>query len=173
MVADSAPGGRGEHCPCRGGRLAIRTRRIGGGVLLIAIIDRVGTLPLLGFFVLGAPLVALIAAPYLSSGAHALTIAAAGLCVTGINIGLTALLGIIHPTPIRALGTGWTQAAGRIGALAAPVVGGMLLNMDIPLRELPYAPALVLVIGALACAGLVAINLKRFGNLRPQEFSAG
>ena len=141
------------------------------GMVLLLILDRVGIVPVLLLFLVGAPLVAGMAAAGLSPGMHALVILGAGVCVTGVQIGLTALLGIFYPTAIRSSGVGWTQAAGRIGGLAAPVVGGILLGLDVPMHSLPLAPAALMVLGTLACAALAWRCVKRFGGWRPGEFA--
>ena len=141
------------------------------GIVLLFVLDRLGTAPVLLLFVAGAPLVASMALADLPPAVHALVIAGAGLCVTGVQIGITALLAIVYPTPIRSAGTGWTQAAGRVGALAAPVVGGVLLSLHVPMRQLPLAPALLMALGALACAMLALRFRRRFGSWRAGEFS--
>jgi MFS transporter, AAHS family, 4-hydroxybenzoate transporter len=146
---------------------------IGGlvsGLCLISVIDRFGVVPLVALFVLGAPFVAAIGISGLPSWEHGLIIAAAGFCVTGINFGSSAVLGIIYPTPIRSTGTGWAQAAGRIGAIAAPIAGGTLLALKVPMQQLPLAPALVLGIGALASLALTVLCVRRFQGLRLDEF---
>ena len=142
------------------------------GLVLLLVLDRVGIVPVLLLFLLGAPLVAGMAAADLSPALHTLVILGAGVCVTGVQIGLTALLGIFYPTAIRSSGAGWTQAAGRVGGLAAPVVGGILLGLDVPMGRLPLAPAALMVIGALACAVLAWRCTRRFGGWRPGEFTA-
>jgi hypothetical protein len=57
-----------------------------------------------------------------------------------------------------------------VGALAAPIAGGALLAMKLPLQKLPWAPALVLGVGALACAGLAVVCVRGFDSLRLDEF---
>lgn len=141
------------------------------GLVLMFVIDRMGVVPLVVLFFAGVPLVASMAASDLSPMAHAIIIAGAGFCVTGVQLGTTALLGIFYPTPIRSLGTGWTQAAGRLGALAAPVVGGILLNMAIPIQALPLAPAALLAVGFVACTTLAILCIRRFKGWRPGEFT--
>lgn len=147
---------------------------IGGlvsGIVLLFIIDRMGVVPLVILFLAGAPLVAAMAVSDLSPAAHAAIIAGAGFCVVGVQLGITALLGIFYPTPIRSLGTGWTQAAGRLGALAAPIVGGILLDMKLPIQALPLAPALLLAVGFIACSVLTVLCIRRFQGWRPGEFT--
>lgn len=146
---------------------------IGGllaGLLLIFVIDRLGVVPLVVMFLVGAPLVGGMAATDLGPGLHGLVITAAGLCVTGINFSLTALLPIFYPTAVRSVGTGWTQAAGRLGALAAPVIGGILLEQNLPIAQLTLAPALLMAVGTIAAAMLAWICVRQFGGTRVGEF---
>ncbi len=143
---------------------------LAAGVLLLFFIDRLGVVLLVGMFFVGAPLVAAIAMTRLSPAVHDLVIAGAGFCVTGVQLGLTSLLGLLYPTAIRSSGTGWTQAAGRLGALAAPLVGAMLLGLHIPMSELPLAPAALLLVGGVACIVLTAACRRQFGSFRVAEF---
>jgi MFS family permease len=146
---------------------------IGGlvaGLILIFVIDRLGVVPLVAMFLLGVPLVASMTSPGFGPVLHGLVIAGAGLCVTGINFGLTALLAIIYPTSVRSLGTGWTQAAGRLGAVAAPLVGGVLLKQNLPLSQLTLAPAMFMAAGAVASALLAWLFIRQFGGTRVAEF---
>lgn len=143
-----------------------------GGLVLTFIIDRFGALPVVVLFLLGAPAVAAIGFPGESPMALGAIIAAAGFCVTGNNFGMNAIIGMIYPTPIRSMGTGWAQACGRIGALAAQIVGGVLLGMHLPTQELYLVPAVALVVGAVAAGVLVLLCVRRFGGYRVDEAAA-
>ncbi len=143
-----------------------------GGVILLFLIDRFGVIPLVVFFVLGAPLIAAIGISGLSPTEQRLIIGGAGFCVTGVNLGLTAALGMVYPTPIRSMGAGWAQAAGRLGALVAPAVGGALLGLHFSVQKLLLAPAASLVIGALACMTLLVLCIRRFQSYTLNEFAA-
>ena len=144
---------------------------LAAGLVLIFIIDRLGVVPMVALFLVGAPLVAGLGSTSLSPAAHAMLIAGAGFCVTGIQCGLTALLGLVYPTAVRSVGTGWTQAAGRLGALAAPLVGGLLLGLHVSMHKLPFAPAALLLVGGVACIVLTIACLRNFGSFRVGEFS--
>jgi MFS transporter, AAHS family, 4-hydroxybenzoate transporter len=146
---------------------------IGGlvsGICLVFFIDRFGAIPLVALFVIGTPLVAAIGLSGLSSWEHGLIIAAAGFCVTGINLGSSAILGIIYPTAIRSTGTGWAQAAGRVGAILAPIAGGALLALKLPMQQLTLAPASLLGFGTLAAITLAVLCVRRFQGYRLDEF---
>lgn len=148
---------------------------IGGllaGLLLVFALDRLGVVPVFAGFAIGTPLVLMMADQELGPVLHGVVIFAAGLCVTGVNFGLLGLLAMFYPTPVRSLGTGWTQAAGRLGALAAPVVGGLLLQQNIPIGELTLAPALLMAVGTMASAVLAWLCYRKFGSLRVAEFTA-
>ena len=142
---------------------------LAGGMCLIFLIDRFGVLPLVGLFLLGTPFMAALGLRGLTSFEHGLIIAGAGFCVTGINFGVNAAVGLIYPTSIRSTGIGWCQAAGRIGAICAPLAGGALLAWRVPMDKLPLAPALVLGIGALSSAVLSILCIRRFRGLQLDE----
>ena len=145
---------------------------LAGGIILTFIIDRLGVLPIIGLFLLGAPLIASMGIEGASPWALGSIIAAAGFCVTGNNFAINAAMAMIYPTPIRATGTGWAQAMGRMGSMAAPILGGVLLRMHLVPRELYYAPALALLIGAVAAGLLVVFCIRRFGGYRLDEAAA-
>ena len=141
-----------------------------GGLCLMLVIDRFGIVPLVVLFVLGTPLVAGMTLSGLSPSEHMLLIASAGFCVVGLQFGITAMQGVIYPTPIRSTGAGWCQAAGRIGAIVAPVGGGVLLAAHVPIEQMSYGPAILMAIGAVAAITLAVLCFQRFGSYRVNEF---
>ncbi len=142
---------------------------IAGGVCLTFVVDRLGVIPMVALFLLGIPLMAAIGTPDLPPALFAAVIAGAGFCVTGINFNMSATLGTIYPTSVRSLGTGWAQAAGRIGSLAAPIIGGALLGMHLPTQDLLLAPAAALAVGAVAAGVLAVLCVRRFEGCRLDE----
>ncbi len=144
---------------------------LAAGLVLLFTIDSLGVVLLVALFTIGAPLIAAIGLPGLLPAVHGIVIAGAGACVVGVQLRITALLGIFYPTPVRALGTGWTQAMGRLGAIAAPIVGGILLDAHLSIAGTVPAPAAVLVVGALACTALALVCRRRFDGWHPAEFA--
>jgi AAHS family 4-hydroxybenzoate transporter-like MFS transporter len=140
-----------------------------GGLALILVIDRLGALPIVVLFLLGIPLVASIGTPGLSLTSIGMLIACAGFCVTGNNFGINSAMVMIYPTSVRSMGAGWAQAVGRLGALAAPIIGGGLLGMHLPAQELYFVPAFSLLIGAIASGIMVMSCVRRFGGYRLDE----
>jgi MFS transporter, AAHS family, 4-hydroxybenzoate transporter len=145
---------------------------LAGGVVFTFLIDKLGVLPIVGFFILGIPLVASVGIPNLPPELIGAIIAGAGFCVYGNQFGINAALVMIYPTPVRAIGAGWAQAFGRIGSIAAPVVGGTLLGMSVSTRELFFTPAAALAGGAIAAGILAMLCVRRFAGFRLDETAA-
>lgn len=143
-----------------------------GGLVLILVLDRWGIIPIVVLFVLGAPLIASIGTAHLAHVWLLAIIAAAGFCVVGINFAMNAAMGVIYPTSVRSTGAGWAQAVGRIGSVGGPVLGGVLLSLHLALPQLFYAPALALVVGAVACVVLLWLCVRRFRGFRLDERAA-
>jgi MFS transporter, AAHS family, 4-hydroxybenzoate transporter len=144
-----------------------------GGLVLTFIIDRLGMLPIVVFFLIGIPLVALVGTPGLSLTAIGLLIAGTGFCVVGNNFGLNAAIVLIYPTPVRSMGAGWAQAIGRLGAIVAPMIGGILLAMQLPTQKLFFVPAVSLLLGFVASAIMAVCCYRRFRSHRLDEAPAG
>jgi AAHS family 4-hydroxybenzoate transporter-like MFS transporter len=52
----------------------------------------------------------------------------AGLIVLGIQSGINVVGAMIYPTLLRANGSGWQLGIGRLGAIAGPMVGALLVG---------------------------------------------
>jgi AAHS family 4-hydroxybenzoate transporter-like MFS transporter len=72
-----------------------------------------------------------------------------GGCQSGIN----SLSGLAYPPAIRSTGAGWALGVGRVGSIAGPLLGGALLALGFPIREIFVAAA----IPAFAVTLLMAI----------------
>ena len=129
--------------------------QIGGAVGSFAfgrLLDRRGLVSLaIGYFV-AAPVVAAIGI----SGGSALFLmplaTLAGFCVPGGQAGINALSGTLYPTYMRSTGSGWAFGIGRIGSILGPVIGGILLSLNLSLPRLflfVAAPALVVAVALL------------------------
>jgi len=136
-----------------------------GGFALTFVIDRFGAFPMVFLFLVGAPFVAMIGWPQ-QSMLLATVVAVAGFCVTGNNFGASAVAGMLYPTRMRSIGAGWAQASGRLGSLAAQIVGGLLLAKGLSMREAYLMPALAQIVGAAASGLFIVLCHRRFGGYR-------
>lgn len=133
-----------------------------GGLAVSRLIDKRGLLPVAVFFALGGPAIASIGIPGLPPLAIAVCVFVAGFCVLGVQLGLNAAAGLIYPTRMRATGAGWSFGIGRLGGIAGPMIGAALIALQLSTSELFIAPAVPMVIGALACIALVRLCRIRF-----------
>ncbi len=58
-----------------------------------------------------------------------------GFGVQGGFVGMYSLAAKLYPTEIRATGVGWAVGAGRIGAIAGPYIGGLLIGSGISMAS--------------------------------------
>ena len=101
-----------------------------GTLLLGRLIDRYTPSMVLSLaFVIGTFCVFMIGAAGTSVPLLALTVFFSGSCIVGGLIGLTAVTAAMYPTAIRSTGIGWAIGTGRIGGVAGPMLGGMLLSL--------------------------------------------
>ena len=73
----------------------------------------------------------------------------AGFCLIGGQTGVNALASTFYPTFIRSTGVGWALGIGRIGSIAGPGVGGILIALHWPTTA-------IFIIGGIAalCAAI-------------------
>ena len=104
----------------------------------------------LGFAVVSPPLLLIVA-----------TIA--GFCLIGSQTGVNALASTFYPTFIRSTGVGWALGIGRIGSIAGPGVGGILIALKWPTTA-------IFIIGGIAalCAALALFAMGRTPAARAQ-----
>ena len=69
--------------------------------------------------------IALVAMPYL---ALVIVIFFSGMTIIGSQTGANAACGKLYPARMRTSGLGWALGIGRLGGIAAPVLGGYLLS---------------------------------------------
>jgi AAHS family 4-hydroxybenzoate transporter-like MFS transporter len=96
----------------------------------------------IGFAVVSPPLLLIVAT-------------VAGFCLIGGQTGVNALASTFYPTFIRSTGVGWALGIGRIGSIAGPGVGGILIALKWPTTA-------IFIIGGIA-ALLAAIALFAMG----------
>ena len=86
----------------------------------------------------------------------AVTIACAGVGIIGGQNASHALSSEFYPTRIRSTGVGWALGIGRIGSIVGPLVGGLLLAQNTPMRDVFWAAVIPAMLATLAAAGIAA-----------------
>jgi MFS transporter, AAHS family, 4-hydroxybenzoate transporter len=136
-----------------------------GGATSSWFVHRWGMPAIVAVFLVAVPCTAAIGLAGMGEFSGVVTFAA-GFCIIAIVNGLEAVMGMVYPTAIRAKGTGWGLAVGRLVSLAGPILGGIVLSLHLPLSQLFQVPAAALAIGALGSLVLAPACMRRFGGAR-------
>ena len=94
-------------------------------------------------------MIALVAMPYLIL---ALAIFFSGMTIIGSQTGANATCGKLYPARMRTTGIGWALGIGRLGGIAGPALGGYLLLVGLPPRQIFLSACAFALIAALAAA---------------------
>lgn len=151
-----------------------------GGIVIMRPLDKFGFIPVPILFGCAIPIMACIGLPSLSETAIMGLVGAAGFCLLGLQFGNIALESNMFPTYIRSWGVGSCFAAGRVGSVFGPLVGGLLVAQHVPLRDMFLIASIPLAIGFIAAAVLTPLysaELRRQVSLaderRGQPWSGG
>ncbi len=125
-----------------------------GSIIISRISDKRG--PYLAMAIAMGIAIVFIAAIGMSAAAGAAVVLTviflAGFTFVGAQLNISAIAATNYPVEIRSAGTGWSIAAGRVGSIVGPLIGGILvgLNLDIDkiflVAAVPAAVALFAII---------------------------
>jgi AAHS family 4-hydroxybenzoate transporter-like MFS transporter len=120
------------------------------GLIIMRPLDKYGFIPVPILFACAIPVMASIGQPGLSEGTIMVLVGAAGFCLLGLQFGNISLESNIYPTYIRSWGVGSCFAAGRVGSVFGPLVGGILVARHVPLQDMFYIASVPLAVGLIA-----------------------
>lgn len=124
-----------------------------GGVLMSVLMDRYGLIVSVVLFSLAVPPIALLGLTGMGGPALLPLVFVSGLAVLGAQFGNNAAAGMSYPTEFRAKAVGVALAVGRLGSILGQVLGGALIQLHVPARELFLGASLPMLLGAVAAAG--------------------
>jgi MFS transporter, AAHS family, 4-hydroxybenzoate transporter len=138
-----------------------------GSVLIVAVMRRLGV----GLVLILASMLAILCLVLLgrltASPALALPLVfGGGAGLIGSSIGQSAVAISLYSPGLRATGVGWAAASGRIGAIIGPAIGGLLLSLGLPARDIALAAVVPATAGLLVLAALIAVS-RRHRSLEP------
>jgi MFS transporter, AAHS family, 4-hydroxybenzoate transporter len=129
-----------------------------GNVVLAAFAARFGARPvLIGVGVLGIAAILCVAWADMPSGPLLVTVAAIGAGLVASCVGQAALAVSIYARDLRTTGVGCSSALGRVGSIAGPAVGGLMLSLGLPAREIVLSACLPV----LVAIGILALLSRR------------
>ncbi len=91
----------------------------------------------------------------------------AGFCLIGGSLTLNGVISNFYPPHIRATGVGWALGVGRLGAIAGPLVGAMLIAMHIP-----FVGVMLLAAVPAVLSGIFAMNIASPSSVSPEKAEA-
>jgi hypothetical protein len=69
----------------------------------------------------------------------------------------------------RSRGVGWALGIGRVGSIAGPLVGGILIARQLPAEKLFLLASLPMVVGMFAAGTLAGLSHRIFGSSKLDE----
>ena len=81
-----------------------------------------------------------------------------GACTVGSQTGINGMTAALYPARIRNTGMGWALGVGRLGGIAGPYLGGVLLAQGLPPRQIFLFAC---VTAAIATAAVTALGIVR------------
>ncbi|MBB6444323.1 MFS transporter [Bacillus benzoevorans] len=79
-----------------------------------------------------------------------LLVAIAGASTIGTQIICNAYISQYYPTEMRSSGLGWALGFGRLGAISGPIIGGLVLTMNLPFYQNFLVFAIPGILGAIS-----------------------
>lgn len=107
-----------------------------GGLLLMRFTDKRGAIAITVMPI--GTMILLLAASFVPLG-HApfmVLVAVMGGFLVGGHFGLHSICGIFYPSAYRANGAGWATSVAKIGSVAGPILGGIILSTSLPVRHI-------------------------------------
>jgi MFS transporter, AAHS family, 4-hydroxybenzoate transporter len=127
-----------------------------GAVTLMRFTDRAGPASLAVMPIIAVPLLLFIGLEHVSPAQFMGLTAVVYLLLGGCHFGIQSIMGIYYPTAERARGAGWGSSVGKVGSVAAPLLGTWLLGPHFsrsPFVVLAVFPA-VFSVSVLALAAM-------------------
>jgi AAHS family 4-hydroxybenzoate transporter-like MFS transporter len=124
-------------------------------------IDRIGPERTLALhYAVGAVFIAAIALVALPYALLLVMSFLAGMTIIGSQTGANGTCGKLYPARMRTSGLGWALGIGRLGGIAAPVLGGYLLAQGLAPTQI-FLSACVFALIAAAATALLAFRGSR------------
>ena len=107
-----------------------------GGLLLMRFTDKRGAIAITVMPV--GTMILLLTASFVPIGhtPFMVLIAVMGGFLIGGHFGLHSICGIFYPSAYRANGAGWATSVAKIGSVAGPILGGIILSTSLPVRHI-------------------------------------
>jgi AAHS family 4-hydroxybenzoate transporter-like MFS transporter len=121
-----------------------------GGLLLVRFIDNRGPGAITAMPLLAIPLLMAIGLGDLAHWQFLVLSFLVALTIIGGHYGMHSMSGLFYPSAYRGNGAGWATSVAKIGSIAGPALGGILLSTQLPVREIFLCLAVCPILMAIA-----------------------
>jgi AAHS family 4-hydroxybenzoate transporter-like MFS transporter len=83
-----------------------------------------------------------------------------GSCTVGSQTAANGMVAALYPARVRTTGMGWALGIGRLGAIGGPALGGLLLGLGWPPRQILLCACVTALI-ATTCTMLLRLRVRR------------
>ena len=133
----------------------------GLGLLLMRFTDRQGPLAVALYPAIAFPILAIIGLVPMSKDLFLILSVLSTSFVGGAHFGMHSVAGIFYPSAFRANGAGWATSIAKLGAIAGPIIGAMVLASGMPIVRSFAILALCPAVLAACALGLGLIARRR------------
>jgi len=120
-----------------------------GGLALMRFTDTFGAIAVAAMPVLAIPLLLLGGFADVGHAGFLVLIGVIAFALIGGHFGLHSIAGIFYPSAWRGNGAGWATSVAKVGSIAGPFLGGLILSTSLPVRNIfalmAVCPAMVLL----------------------------
>jgi len=127
-----------------------------GGLVLTRFVDTRGTISIVAYPLFAVPTLLVMGLSGVSGLGFLVLNFFGSMFLLGAHLGLQSICGIFYPSSYRANGAGWAASVGKIGSIAGPYLGGVILSSHLPVR---YTYALLAICPCLVGATALTIGL--------------
>ena len=140
-----------------------------GGLLLMRFTDTRGAISIAVFPVLTIPLLLTMGLGGIGGMPFLVLYFFGTMFLVGTHFGLHSIAGIFYPSAYRSNGAGWATSIAKIGSVAGPLIGGVILSSLVPVKFLfAFLAICPLVVGVgIFSLGIIQRRSLRGGEERP------
>jgi AAHS family 4-hydroxybenzoate transporter-like MFS transporter len=135
-----------------------------GGLLLMRFTDRRGPTSIAAFPAFAVPLLLTVGFVSMSATSILPLVFLVSIFLNGGHYGIQSITGLYYPTAYRGLGAGWASSMAKLGSIAGPTIGAVVLSSNLPKQQIF---AVMAVCPAVFCLCVLAIgSIQRTARLR-------
>jgi len=129
-----------------------------GGLLLMRFTDKHGPVSIATMAALGVPVLLYVGLMPTGFWSFLVLNFMVNLLLGGAHYGMHSIAGLFYPSSFRANGAGWATSIAKIGSIAGPLIGGVILASHFPVKNIF---ALLAVSPAIIATSLFALHMLR------------